>query len=198
MLKLEKIYKSETVLEILQEAILSGDLEAGAEITQVEAALSLGVSRMPVREALLSLEYCGLVERLPSQHVRVATLDDETIKNIFDDMALLAVEIIRNLKSDELCELVLSTNQFEFHRALREKIKSPLRKKIFEIMTEVYLSFVLKNSEGMNNVNEIFKDLLTSIKTLNKNIEEVYKEYSIVLVNEFVKIRKNQRSKDRG
>ena len=193
MLKLEKIYKSETVLEILQEAILSGDLEAGAEITQVEAALSLGVSRMPVREALLSL-----VERLPSQHVRVATLDDETIKNIFDDMALLAVEIIRNLKSDELCELVLSTNQFEFHRALREKIKSPLRKKIFEIMTEVYLSFVLKNSEGMNNVNEIFKDLLTSIKTLNKNIEEVYKKYSIVLVNEFDKIRKNQRSKARG
>ena len=49
MLKLERLYKSETALEILQEAILSGDIESSTEITQTEAALSLGVSRMPVR-----------------------------------------------------------------------------------------------------------------------------------------------------
>ena len=134
MLKLERLYKSETALEILQEAILSGDIESGTEITQTEAALSLGVSRMPVREALISLEYCGLLERLPGQHVRVAELDEESIKNIFHDVAKLTIEIIKNLDAEELHELFLNENQVEFHRTLREKTKSSLRKKFLEIM----------------------------------------------------------------
>ena len=35
----------------LQQAILSGQIPAGTEMTQNELAESLGVSRMPVREA---------------------------------------------------------------------------------------------------------------------------------------------------
>ena len=41
MLKLERIYKSGTAFEILAGAILSGDIEAGTEITQAGAASSL-------------------------------------------------------------------------------------------------------------------------------------------------------------
>ena len=80
MLKLRKKYKSGSALEILQEAILSGDIQGGTVITQSELAASLEVSRMPVREALISLEYHGLTERLPGQHVRITTLNDEYIR----------------------------------------------------------------------------------------------------------------------
>ena len=43
--------KNGGVVEALQTAILSGQIPAGTEMTQNELAESLGVSRMPVREA---------------------------------------------------------------------------------------------------------------------------------------------------
>ena len=53
--------KNGGVVEALQQAILSGQIPAGTEMTQNELAESLGVSRMPVREALMILEYQGLI-----------------------------------------------------------------------------------------------------------------------------------------
>ena len=47
--------KNGGVVEALQQAILSGQIPAGTEMTQNELAESLGVSRMPVREALMPL-----------------------------------------------------------------------------------------------------------------------------------------------
>ena len=188
MLKLQKIYKSETALEILQEAILSGDIPSGTDITQNEAAQSLGVSRIPVREAFLALEYCGLVERLPGQHIRVSSLDDEIIKNIFSDMALLSMETIKNFSSDEIKALSSCENQNEFHDFLIEKAKSPIRKKFFKIISKIYLPFILKYSESLANVNEIFRNLLNEVKNSDV-IEKAYKNYSAALAFELIKIR---------
>lgn len=40
----------------VRQAILSGDIPAGAQISQVRLAEELGVSRIPLREALRLLE----------------------------------------------------------------------------------------------------------------------------------------------
>lgn len=42
---------------------MAGNIPDGSEMTQNELAESLGVSRMPVREALILLEYQGLIDR---------------------------------------------------------------------------------------------------------------------------------------
>ena len=198
MLKLERLYKSETALEILQEAILSGDIESGTEITQTEAALSLGVSRMPVREALISLEYCGLLERLPGQHVRVAELDEESIKNIFHDVAILVGEIIKNFNPEDFRELSFFESQLDFHRALIAKTKSPLRKKFLEIFSEIYLPFVLKYSENLEDINAKFKKFLAILVNFNQRnlvYNDFYNYYSI-LADELIKIRKRNGEKN--
>ena len=52
----------------LREAILHGELEAGAELSQVKLADDFGVSRGPVREAVRRLEGEGMLER---QRVKV-------------------------------------------------------------------------------------------------------------------------------
>ena len=54
--------KNGGVVEALQQAILSGQIPAGTEMTQNELAESLGVSRMPVREAFQILARDGLLE----------------------------------------------------------------------------------------------------------------------------------------
>ena len=201
MLKLEKLYKSESAIEILQEAILSGGIKGGTEITQTEAAESLGVSRMPVREALISLEYCGLLERLPGQHVRVVNFDEEIIKNIFHDAAILVGEIIKNFNPEKIHELLLlieKENQIEFHKNLIKKTKSPLRKKFLEIFSEIYLSFVLKYSENLEDINAKFKKFLAILVNFNQRnlvYNDFYNYYSI-LADELIKIRKRNGEKN--
>ncbi|MBQ7196384.1 MAG: GntR family transcriptional regulator [Synergistaceae bacterium] len=196
MLKLQKLYKSETALEILQEAILSGDVPSGLELTQTETALSLGVSRMPVREALAALEYCGLVERLPGQHMRVSILDDEIIKSVFQDMALLATEAIKNFNHETRRALSEFENQNAFHNFLVENIKSPLRKKFLVIVTEIYLPFVLKNSQGCTEINDAFKNLRLALEDESENLKASFENYGSILAEALIKIRREKKIKN--
>src|SRR5687768_6198131 len=52
---------AQDVLDRLRRAILSGELPAGAPLPEASTASKLGVSRVPVREALVQLERQGLV-----------------------------------------------------------------------------------------------------------------------------------------
>lgn len=59
----------------LRDAIYDGKLARGAPIRQEAVAQELGVSRIPVREALRELEVEGLVTIRPHSGARVAVLD---------------------------------------------------------------------------------------------------------------------------
>ena len=52
----------EKVLEILEDEILSGKYKPGERLVEREIAARLGVSRVPVREALITLERWGFVK----------------------------------------------------------------------------------------------------------------------------------------
>jgi DNA-binding GntR family transcriptional regulator len=62
----------------LHEAILVGELAGGAPLRLTDLAADLGMSMMPVREAIRRLEALGLVEVVPHKGawVRHLTLDD--------------------------------------------------------------------------------------------------------------------------
>ena len=49
------------VRQEIERRILSGELQAGARLNELEIARNLGVSRAPVRESLRTLEQAGLV-----------------------------------------------------------------------------------------------------------------------------------------
>ncbi|MEU9340056.1 GntR family transcriptional regulator [Streptomyces sp. NPDC048278] len=66
---------ADLVFEHLQERIVSGELAPGDRLDPTEIAASLGVSRTPVREAILQLDSAGLVRRLPYRGVVVADVD---------------------------------------------------------------------------------------------------------------------------
>ena len=111
-MKMERIgiqKKQGSVVEILKHEILLGNIPSGTEMTQNELATSLGVSRMPVREALILLEYQGLVDRLPNNHVRVSQLSEEYFQKIFEmflqmeqDAFLYVIKEKDELPEDEL------------------------------------------------------------------------------------------------
>lgn len=186
-LELRKKYKSGNAIEIIRDAILTGEISG--EIAQSDFADALGISRSPVREALIVLEYHGLIEKLPNQHIRIITLDDEAIKDLFIDMSLLELEAIENFSCERLTELSLITGQADFHRELYRNIDSPLRKKFLEIITETYLVFVLRHSDG-TNINPVFENLRLSLRDPN-TLKSSYAAYAEVLASELKLIRDN-------
>ncbi|MFT7596861.1 MAG: DNA-binding GntR family transcriptional regulator [Paracoccaceae bacterium] len=60
------------IADVLRQQILLGDLKPGRNIPERETSAALGVSRTPLREALLILEAEGLVEMAPAKSPIVA------------------------------------------------------------------------------------------------------------------------------
>lgn len=81
----------------LREWIVSGTLAPGEKVRDGELAAALGVSRMPVREALLRLEDEGLVETAANRWTRVAPLDLGQARELYPlvwSLEALAVELL--------------------------------------------------------------------------------------------------------
>lgn len=74
----------ESVARTLRRLILNGTLPGGSALRQEDLAKRLGVSRMPLREALLKLEAEGLVETQPRRGVVVTMLSAEDFEEILE------------------------------------------------------------------------------------------------------------------
>ena len=70
--------------QTLREAILGGRFPAGSRLRQEDLAGQLGISRTPIREALVRLGHEGLIDLLPKGGVRVAVLDLEEAVDLYD------------------------------------------------------------------------------------------------------------------
>lgn len=80
---------AESVYQRILEAILSGTLAGGMELSEVALAAELGVSRTPVHEALLRLAADGLVEDLASRQARVAKFTRQDLADIYEVRRIL-------------------------------------------------------------------------------------------------------------
>jgi DNA-binding GntR family transcriptional regulator len=83
------------VLEIIRNAILSGELAPGSALVEQELAAQLGVSKTPVREALKTLEGTGLVVMVPYRGAAVRELTRADAVAIYDLRLLLEPEAVR-------------------------------------------------------------------------------------------------------
>lgn len=83
------------VAEVLRDMILRGNLTPDRHMTQDELARMLGVSTMPVREALLRLAAEGFVEVSPNRAFNVAPISRADVHDIYWMHATLAGELTR-------------------------------------------------------------------------------------------------------
>lgn len=71
------------VVKKLRNQILNGNLKKGDRLVQDEWATKLNVSRMPIREALVQLEYEGLVKLVPHKGAVVTPINKKDIEEIY-------------------------------------------------------------------------------------------------------------------
>lgn len=84
----------------LRDAIVDGTFEPGEILKDGELATWLGVSRTPVREALLRLAEGGLVVATPGRSTRVSTLDLRAVREARDVVAAMHELAVREAVSD--------------------------------------------------------------------------------------------------
>lgn len=108
------------VHERLRTAILRGEIEAGATVSQGLLASTFGVGRTPLREALRMLQREGLVVSEPNRQVRIARLsaaDAEELYVIRIALETVAVRItVPTLRSHDLAELEGSLAQMDHYQ----------------------------------------------------------------------------------
>lgn len=102
----------------LKADILSNTLPPGFQAPEPEIAARLGMSRTPVREALIRLQADGLVELVPRRGARVLPVQASDMAEIYDILTVLephaAAELARRGPSaSELAPLEQATSDME-------------------------------------------------------------------------------------
>jgi DNA-binding GntR family transcriptional regulator len=84
-------------LHALNNAILTAQLHPERIYKIDELAKSLGISKTPVREALLDLAARGFVTFLPRRGIQINTLDERDIRNLYAFRAAMETAVIRHV-----------------------------------------------------------------------------------------------------
>jgi DNA-binding GntR family transcriptional regulator len=118
--------KADEIALVLEEAIVSGELEPGLVLRQEELSARFTVSRTPVREALRRLAALGLVSFEPNRGVRVRTITGDELREAFlvrAELESLATEIAApKFTEADLEELEGAEREFSrATQALRDK-----------------------------------------------------------------------------
>ncbi len=87
--------RAQYVFDVVREAIVSGQLAPGETIVQSKLASQLGVSDIPVREALRRLEGIGLVTHVPHMGCVVKVFDSEEMKELLETRLELEILALR-------------------------------------------------------------------------------------------------------
>lgn len=87
----------ERVLDVLREAIVSGEFKPGQPLVEMEIAAQLGISRAPLREALQFLSHEGLVEVTPYRGTVVKPLTRTDIEELYSLRCVLETFALQRL-----------------------------------------------------------------------------------------------------
>lgn len=136
----------QTVYATIRREILAMTLEPGSPLDEAKLSDRFGMSRTPVREALLRLAADGLTTTLPNRNTIVAAIDFATLPTYFEALTLMyrvttrgaatrknpsAMRKIRARQAD-FAQAVMSRDAYamieanrEFHVAIAEQAGNP-------------------------------------------------------------------------
>jgi DNA-binding GntR family transcriptional regulator len=159
----------EQVYEYLRERLGNGDLLPGSLINMEETSHKLGVSRTPLRDALLQLEMEGFVSILPRRGVVVNHLSIRDIKNYY--------EIIGALESAALSQGFEKIKDFHLRKMqeLNDEMERAIREDNFNLYYQKNLKFHSIFLQLSDNEN-----MLKIVNTLKKRLYDFPRQEGFV------------------
>ncbi len=174
----------EAVLRELRRAIMARELKPGDRVGQGEVAEQLGVSRVPVREALKVLEAEGQVTYRPHRGFTVTELSIAELKELYLMRRLLESEAVRQAmpamdeallgrlwelleETERVCAagdfLGVMENDREFHMALFERARLPRLIQSIRVLwqnAEPYRSVFLNDPASRSRARKEHRDIV--------------------------------------
>ena len=144
---------TDVVFERLHDAIIDGQLKAGQWLRQEALAQELGVSQMPVREALKRLVAEGLAVRIPYKGVKVVEFSPEdivdicTVRLVLEGLAVrLATPLITAKELEQLKENLRETERYtgQDQMARRRQLNTDFHLSICQASGRQYLVRLLE------------------------------------------------------
>jgi DNA-binding GntR family transcriptional regulator len=155
----------EQIVATLRPAILGGELPQGIRLIEEEIGEKFGVSRGPVREALLLLEQEGLVTMQPRRGATVVGVTERDIRELYDLRLLLethAAELAASNARPEDIDYLTSLSERLYDRARGEQLDalSPV-----DILFHRHL-FVMANQQRLRAAWERLAGILEALLTI--------------------------------
>lgn len=183
-------FRSDSAASLLRTEILNGTSAPGALLAESAVARRLGVSRVPVREALFALEREGLVEFSPTGRAFVKELTPQDFEELYvlrlalEPLASrLAVPFLKadvsklekNLEATRRARSVQEVTQLdlEFHQLILEasgnarlmKLWCSLRGELELWLGRLHRSHQLQTKETLKDTVDAHQSLVESFKT---------------------------------
>ncbi|EMY0377327.1 GntR family transcriptional regulator [Salmonella enterica] len=193
MKKIQRTQTRDHITQMLRYEILSGNIKAGEELAQESIAEQLGLSRMPVREALQLLEQEGFLIRLPNRHMQVAHLEADRVSHIFRVIAAMAAEMFSLIPSEVGDALLIRAQalavaedkscELECHAMLISYVNNRYLEKVYQQFLDGYVSYVILHLKKDNQESaQLFAELADVIRQGRRDeIGQVTQRYFLSL-----------------
>ena len=172
------------VFNAIENAILDGEYKDGDSLNELRLSKELGVSRTPVREALMQLELEGLVRNVPNKGAVVIGVTEQDIHDIYEIRirieGLASRLCAENITEDELRALEQIVDLQEFYLLKNDteqiwKLDGDFHKIIYDASRSRPLRFTLSNFH-----NYIKKARDISVQTEGRAVKTVAEHRAIL------------------
>jgi DNA-binding GntR family transcriptional regulator len=194
------------VKEVLRDDIILNNLKPGDRIVETEVAKKLGISQVPVREALRGLEEEGLIKTVKYKGAFVTEIDKVEMYHIFSLRAEIETntlelvipkltnkdvgelyDIVERMKNGNLDYLTQSKLDMEFHRTIIQWSKIEAYNRIWAMLNSHIRRYITAlNPEVKIMPDEVYKYHLDLIKVLEKrdieNAKATFREHIMKMV----------------
>ena len=161
-------------LEAVRRMILSGELLPGQQVRQADLAARLGVSRIPIREALATLQAEGVITHTRNAGFAVARFDSADLSEIYLMRRLLEGELLRSADLSRLDVGVLAGLNQQLRNVAGEEVlwvrKHLNRQFHFTVFDQSPLARVRDEVTRLWNMSEFYRSLYAYDETTHQRI----------------------------
>ena len=164
----------------IREAILNGRLKPGILYKEQGIANELGISKTPVREALLELVGRGFVTSFPRKGFEINSLSAKNIRDLFELRLVLETAVIRHITADISKE---SLKELEAILARdRQAVRNDDRTQVLRVNRELhsYLAALTGNEyliRSLQNIQDLIEWLIAGTLSYRGRAGKAYSEH---------------------
>lgn len=173
---------TDVVADRIRDMIVNGELQPGEWLKQAELAQALGVSTMPVREALRQLQAEGLVVFYPRRGARVAQLSISEFLEldlILEELEVLACKWIaeegfRRLPLDHMKQVLAELEEAERRHDVPQRLKC-VRQFKFALYRAANKAYLLQLISALFDRGAQYRRVFSEVSELTEQRIQAYR-----------------------